>query len=138
MCVRACVRECVRACMSIRVIGTIPTLLNIDAYQLFVLASKRLQKKTLKNICITNVRKTIVRQNCDNTDMNVTLEQIITHFKIILLHELRLWQSSCSSALWGRALTQGTKESVDVSLELVSLPYCNHFLCEFIPEAGGS
>ena len=33
------------------------------------------------------------------------------------------WHSNCPSPLWGRALTQGTKECIDFCLELVSLPY---------------
>ena len=73
---RACVRACVRACMSIRITVMILTLLYIDAYQLFVLASKRLQKKTLKNIYIINIHKTI-----DNTDMNVSLTRFAIQAK---------------------------------------------------------
>ena len=46
--------------------------------------------------------------------------------------------SNCPSPIWGRALTQGTKEGIDFFLEMLSFPYCSNFLWEFIPEARGS
>ena len=46
-------------------------------------------------------------------------------------------QSSCPYPFWWQALSHGTKEGVDFCIELVSLPDCNYFLWEFIPEAGG-